>query len=368
MQKKTNILVTITVAILLAAVFLIRGTPNEHPNTLATESIPPDENVHIAEAIRLFKEQINARQATDSDTTLRGAHPKHHGCLAARFQVVSNLPAELTSDLFVPGADYPAWIRFSNNGEPAPDSKPDVRGLAIKLFEVPGEKFTGDDKTHDLLLVSHPVFLFKDVKTYVQAFEAFGNDHALRFFFNPLKPQLRSFGIAKEMLKTHTNLLAMRWWSMVPYRFGKDRAVKYAARPCVENSIPRTNYGEGLGENFLAERLQESLTSKSGCYEFMVQFQSDPQNMPIEDPRVEWDETIAPFQPLAIITIPPQEFTQPEQLSYCENLSFNPWRAIEAHQPLGGINRARKEIYTALSTFRRDKNQVPNIEPTAPFY
>ena len=365
MRKKTNIIITIAIAILIAVVFFIRGKPQQYPNELATESIPPDESAHINKAIDLFKAKITARDSA-SELTQRGAHPKHHGCVTARFQVVSNLEPALRTDLFTPNAVYPAWVRFSNNDDPKADTTPDVRGFAIKLFDVPGEKFTGNDTTHDLLLVSHPVFLFPDVETYVRAFEAFGKNQPLRFFFNPLKPELKSFRIAREMLKEHRDLLAMRWWSMVPYQYGADKAVKYSVRPCADSAAKKRNYGQGIGENFLSERLQESLRRDPACYEFMVQIQNDPKTMPIEDPTVEWDETITPFQPIARLTIPAQQFDSEERGRLCENMSFNPWRAVSEHRPLGGISRARREIYAALSHFRRERNQVSNAEPAKP--
>jgi hypothetical protein len=34
-------------------------------------------------------------------------------------------------------------------------------------------------------------------------------------------------------------------------------------------------------------------------------------------------------------------------------MAFNPWHARPEHSPLGSMNRARKEIYRAMSEFRR---------------
>lgn len=49
---------------------------------------------------------------------------------------------------------------------------------------------------------------------------------------------------------------------------------------------------------------------------------------------------------------------------FCENLSFNPWRTLETHRPLGRINRARKTTYLMSSTFRHNSNRVEIAEPT----
>ena len=36
-----------------------------------------------------------------------------------------------------------------------------------------------------------------------------------------------------------------------------------------------------------------------------------------------------------------------------EETSFNPWHALNEHRPLGSMNRARREIYQAMTDFRR---------------
>ena len=84
--------------------------------------------------------------------------------------------------MFQASASYPAWIRFSNNADPQADIEADVRGMALKLLEVDGSKLFEPDpnaRTQDFLLVSHPVFVFPDVATYSQAFEAFADERAL---------------------------------------------------------------------------------------------------------------------------------------------------------------------------------------------
>ena len=86
--------------------------------------------------------------------------------------------------------------------------------------------------------------------------------------------------------------------------------------------------------------------------------------MPIEDPTIEWSEKDAPFIPVARITIPAQAFTSPEQLAFCENLSFTPWHAIPEHRPLGGINRVRKTVYDTISRVRHELNGDKRLEPT----
>jgi hypothetical protein len=45
-------------------------------------------------------------------------------------------------------------------------------------------------------------------------------------------------------------------------------------------------------------------------------------------------------------------------------LSFNSWRGLNAHRPLGPINRMKLRAYDASSQFRHQKNNAPSLEPT----
>jgi hypothetical protein len=67
---------------------------------------------------------------------------------------------------------------------------------------------------------------------------------------------------------------------------------------------------------------------------------------------------------VATLTIPSQIFDTPERREFGDNLSFNPWRSLPEHRLLGGISRARRQVYQALSAFRRETNQAPEKEPT----
>jgi hypothetical protein len=78
--------------------------------------------------------------------------------------------------------------------------------------------------------------------------------------------------------------------------------------------------------------------------------------MPIEDTSIEWDEAISPFETVADIRLPAQDFDSPEQNIDCDNLSFNPWHALPEHRPIGGINRLRKAVYESISSYRLERN------------
>jgi hypothetical protein len=48
-----------------------------------------------------------------------------------------------------------------------------------------------------------------------------------------------------------------------------------------------------------------------------------------------------------------------ENLRKAERMNFTPWRVLPEHQPLGSVNRARFEIYRAMSAFRLRQGGPP---------
>ncbi len=73
----------------------------------------------------------------------------------------------------------------------------------------------------------------------------------------------------------------------------------------------------------------------------------------IENASIAWSEEEFPFVEVAQIVIHP--VGQNEQLvDACKSLLFTPWHALAAHEPLGGINRLRKPVYSDSADFRRN--------------
>ncbi|PPS39838.1 catalase family protein [Chroococcidiopsis sp. TS-821] len=326
----------------------------------------------IAEEVAAIKEieeiSIDALKQSFPDNTrpvLRDAHPKHHGCVRAEFVIDEDIPQELKVGIFKYPRTFTAAIRFSNN-KVIDDTKKDVRGMAIKLLGVEGEKILERqkyEKTQDLLLINHPVFFIKDVQDYVDFFRARQLEKGnlpLKFFFlnpNPFKWHLREFIIGMVMLnKKVSSPLAIQYWSSTPYKLG-DRAIKFTVIPSSTNPIPPVTQTA----DYLRQAMIEHLNHQDASFDFLIQLQTNPKTMPIEDPRIEWR---SPFQKVAKIRIPRQQFDSPQQMEFCEHLSFTPWHSLPEHQPLGGVNRARKQVYEALSELRHSLNNVDVKEPT----
>ncbi len=167
--------------------------------------------------------------------------------------------------------------------------------------------------------------------------------------------------VLRLVSKRIANPLTTRYWSTTPYQFGEGKAAKFLAVPdVIETELPADPSADSLRQA-MAERLR----AEDVYFDFKVQLQTDEHATPIEDATVEWPESIAPARTVARIKIPAQEFQSREQMAFGEDLSFTPWHAIVEHRPLGGVNRARKEVYRQISRLRHEINGTTSREPEA---
>lgn len=329
--------------------------------SLAQETIPLNETQFIEDLLARLKSKIIADNA--SGIMRRDAHPKMHGVVKAEFIIEPNLPQELRIGVFSQAKTYQTWIRFSNqDGGIKPDKGGDIRGMAIKLMGVAGEKILPQEKnelTHDFILISTNVFVTQDVEEFDDLIKAMtGSIFAkIKFFLTHWRAGLNLY---KSMVK-FANPLQIRYFSTTPYQFGKG-AVKYSVIPHIANA---DNIPDDPEDDYLRLAMMSQLKKGEALFDFSVQLQTDSIAMPIEDPGKEWSETLSPFHKLATIRIFQQDFDSDEQKKFGENLSFSPWHALPEHRPLGGINRARKVVYNAISEFRHQFNHESRKEPTS---
>ncbi len=334
---------------------------------VASEYPTPDESEYTEKLAAVLKQKV--ADSYPPGKTLRDAHPKEHGCVMGEFVVEGELPQQWRVGVFKKARSYPALIRFSNASPTvSPDYKKDCRGMAIKLLGVEGEKLLEDDRnglTHDFITISFDAFFSKDPKDLFFFTKAFfsGTLATLWYFFNPFNSHIRTFLSIAKSAQRHTSPLDIRYWSMTPYLFG-SKAVKYSVIPWrhTPSAIPKNP-----PDCYLRENMQAQLANDTLYFDFMIQFQTNPYTMPIEDPTVSWDENASPFRKIATIVIPAQKFDTAAQMEFGDNLSYNPWRCLPEHRPLGGINRCRRRVYQVISRFRHDRNDMQQKEPGPDF-
>ncbi|AND64824.1 hypothetical protein AX766_10680 [Flavobacterium covae] len=292
--------------------------------------------------------------------TKRDAHPRCLALLKANFKIIKNLPNNLQIGIFQPGKIYKSFIRISNaSGKVQSDKVKDFRGFAIKLIEVEGKRFDSTEShTQDFLMMSHPtmplgtVKLFRDAVYYAVKWNPF--ILAMKMIFSGNGKILKELNNDK---KNQTSPLDLTYWSTTPYMYGNQQ-IKFKIVP---TSATKSELPQVITDNYLTENMVNHLQKDIAKFDFYIQPFTDEKNTPIENAGIEWNSS---FIKVAEIEIPIQIFNTEEHFDFAEQLSFSPSNSLEEHKPIGGINRARIEIYNALSKFRHQRNNKPIIEPT----
>lgn len=332
-----------------------------------SEVVPADEEIHAQRAVAALRKLLKLSHDASGEFR-RGVHVKSHGCAVASLQVMPGLPAELSQGVFAVPKTYEAVVRFSNAAFfPQADALPDGRGMAIKVRGVTGDVLERDDDeaAQDFVMVNHPAFFAADVKDFARLEEALVESWDSRF--NALKDALTAgesnplnwhwkevFRVAEMTAQVPRHPARYTYYSMSPIRYG-EYVAKYRALPVGELQAPLLEVIGTLAGERDAFRLllQESLREQALLFEFQVQLQTSRERMPVEDATVIWPEDQSPFQTVGLLVLPRQSLDVPDEQADRERLSFSVWHALAAHQPLGGINRLRREIYPISVRWRR---------------
>ena len=332
---------------------------------LAEEKDLPSEQEAADEIVTLMAAFL--RKHYTGGIAERAGNTKTYGVARGVFEVLPGLPDGQRAGIFrVPGT-YRAWVRFAG---PGPLTPPDIEdngllSIGIKLMGVEGEKLIDDERyTQDFTGISAPTFTTPDVFENVKLQRQVLAGVPAFYFLDPFN--LRDSHILDGLMqflyaRAYANPLEVQYYSCVPYLFGEGRAMLYTVKPRL---MERTSIPKHPSDNYLREAMAATLTRREVTFDFMIQFQTDPHRMPIEDASVQWPEKLSPYIPVARLRLPVQRFDSPRQLAFARNLSFNPWHSIPEHRPLGNQNRARRTIYLELSKLRQEMNGEARIEPT----
>jgi hypothetical protein len=311
---------------------------------------------------------IQHRRANGSPAS-RALHAKANLGVEAELTVLPDLPEHAAMGLFATPATYRAYVRYSNGaGKRQPDEVPDVRGMAIKVVGVGGQKIIPgmqDAKTQDFLAIRTPSTPFRNADEFVKLVLAAENPLLL-----PIRVLLdnglsRGLALLKALMGAlkvaMTPLAATRYYSALPIKYG-PYAVHYALFPHASPyELPPPS------PEYLADELAARLRREPVVYDLRVQFFKDEQATPIEDGSVEWREQDAPFVTVAKLTLPKQDVASPRGRKIAElieKLSFDPWHAREDHQPLGNMMRARNHAYREST---QERGAAPEPDGTETF-
>jgi hypothetical protein len=332
---------------------------------LAEERLQPDEEAHLDDIITTFTAQM--RGLWNPGYFERGGNTKTHGIVRAEFTVRDDLPERLRRGIFAEPRTFPAWIRFSG---PGPYVTPDIddvgfMSMSIKLMGVPGPKLLDDERsTQDMFGVSTLTFVTPDTRANAQLQHWSVKNAQVFYFLNFRETHILDSLMQLLWTKTQTSPLESEYFSCVPYLLGEGQAMQYSFRTRLKTRtrVPRLPFRPP--DNYLRDALVASLAEEDVEFDILLQLQTDPFRMPIENNAVLWPTKLSPRVPAAVLRIPRQTFDSPAQLAFARVLSFNPWHCIPEHRPLGNQSRARKRMYSELSHLRQQMNGVEHYEPT----
>lgn len=333
---------------------------------LAEERIDPDEEQSLDSIIDLMADQM--RGHFEPGAYERGGNTKTHGIVRATVTIRDDLPEHCRKGVFATSRSYPAYVRFSG---PGPDVPADIRdvgfvSMAVKFMDVPGPKVMDEEKfTQDFITICTPTFVTPNTRENAKLQYWSLVDMPVYYFLNPKDTHLLDFFMQSLWNETQYNPLGQRYWSCTPYLLGEGQAMLYSFRPKtkVDMKIPGVPFGK-VPFNYLRENMVKTLNRKDVEFDLLIQVQTDPFLMPIEDASVRWPEKLSPFIPAATVHIPQQQFDAEAQFEFGKRLKMNPWHCLPEHRPLGNQNRARLRMYDELSNFRQEMNDTNHLEPT----
>lgn len=343
------------------------------------EEIEPDERETI-QALNAAFDKILQTTATDYGHAVRAVHAKAHGVLEGTLRVRTGLPPELAQGLFAQHGEHKVYLRISTNaGDLLPDAVSLPRGLALKVLDVEGERLPGaEGTTQDFVMVNGPVFQVKTAERFLGNLKMLaattdrmeGTKKAMSSVLRGVNTVLTAVGVESPKVQSlggapNVDPLGETYYSVTAFRYG-DHIAKFSIAPVAPALLELK--GQEIDASDRPDAIRETVRSAmqriDGIWELRVQLCRDLEKQPVEDPTVQWDEEQAPFQTVATIHVPRQDSWDPARVEAVnERMHFSVWTGLEAHRPLGNINRVRRDTYAHSTQFREQFNHCPVHEP-----
>ena len=346
----------------------------------------PDEHVVFDEISRTMQ-HITRTMAAHYRHAYRPVHAKSHGVLVGTLEVLPGLPEPLAQGLFAQPGSYPVVMRFSTNpGDLLADNVSSPRGLAVKVLNVEGAMLESNAgaTTQDFVCVNANAFAAPDPAGFLETLKLLDNTlllpegvkHAVSVGAQAANAVLKLAHIPSAALESlgapATHILGESFSTVAPLRYGGYVAkIGFAPESANLRELTGKHVDLGADYNALEEIIKTFFRHESATWEVKVQLalseaalDEEHKDFPIEKADKPWPEEKSPWQTVARITVTAQNsYSDARQLFVDEQLSFNPWHALAAHQPLGGIMRARRKAYEEASKYRAQRNNRVIAEP-----
>ena len=320
--------------------------------------------------------------------------------------IKANVPKELQTGLFAQSGKYDGVVRFNATTDAAARMSirvniPNNVGGPV-LDECQESAYPQKYKQIDFLfaeeLKEFPFHEYQDLTNLMGLKESF-----IKFIWGALGrfgttlSSVKNAKHAKEVISHQSGLVGKSYYGGLPFKLGKNGAMKWAILPKQSHDLDEDNATTPENVEKSAKSYMESLTKwlsdnkstgEDGAkWDFVIQIaqnddagSDDEFNIELGDAK--WDESKSPYIKVGTLTVMntqeidvntklnklfhPNDTTTTSSPEY-NSIQFNPWNMLQAHQPLGPFNRARKEIYPIVSKMRREYGNKEEVPKTCPF-
>lgn len=338
------------------------------------ETPEPDEQASIDGIIQGMTQESETVEKRDGHA-VRASHAKSTACVIGELVVAAGLPPELGQGLFAEAGTFDVAVRFAQGpGEKLGDRVSTHRGMSIKVFGVEGAKLPGHDaSTQDFVLASGTTFPAGTAAGFLSQAKKIGLTVPM-----PEAAKSAAASIARNINKVlnavgagpsptldfyghpFSHPLVEEYYSQCPVRFG-DYVAKIGAFPVAaeQRALADWRLNPHLDEDGFRHATVDYFAENDAVFELRAQLWVDADAQPIEDTSVDWPTGASEYRTIATIRLPRQAAYGPDRVHYFDEImTFRPAHSLEAHRPLGGVMRARMQVYRALSDFRHRENGI----------
>ena len=309
---------------------------------------------------------ITPEQAVDAINERFGRHPgcralHAKGTLLAGTFTATPEAARLTRAGHMQGEPVRATVRFSNGaGDPdEPDYKPDVRGMATKLY-------LADDTRTDIVAQTAPRFVARTPDGFVEFVRAMepGVQQAWRlpWFLARHREALAGLRGAASAIKTPASYATMRYYAIHAFRWVDDgggaRHVRYRWVPEAGVQTLGAKEAKERGREFLQYEIRTRI--EGGPVRFTLELQIVPPGTDVDDPTQPW---LDDAETLAGGTL---ELTEPEtgRETGGDVLVFDPTRVVDGIELTNDpVLRFRADAYAESIERRSGATRTPADAP-----
>ncbi|SEM76775.1 hypothetical protein SAMN05192583_1160 [Sphingomonas gellani] len=337
------------------------------------EQPAPKEQETIDGIIRGMTQQSETVEKREHHA-VRASHAKSSALAVGTLEVAADLPQELAQGLFASPGTYPVAVRFAQGpGETLGDRVSTHRGMAIKVYDVAGEKLAGHDAdTQDFVLASGTTFPSGTAEGFLRDGSVIGKSAGLpEVVKSAVSAGARNFNRLLHALGTESpkadffghpfsHPLVEAYFSQAPIRFG-EYVAKLGAFPAspAQAGLKDWRLDPHEDEDGFRHAATAFFRDHDVVYELRAQLWTNADTQPIEDASVEWSADESPYRTIATLRLPAQEaYSAARQGFFDDRMTFRPAHSLAAHQPLGSVMRARLQVYRALAAFRQHENGV----------